>query len=59
MIPWWKSIKFWEAASYVVAALVAYYTDYKLEAAVVLGAVLALLRLLGVEAELRARGLWK
>lgn len=59
MIPWWKSLKFWEALTYVVAALVAYYTDYKLEAAVLLGFVLSLLRLIDVVPELRARGLWK
>lgn len=59
MIPFWKSLKFWEAATYVVAALVAYYTDYKLEAAVLLTLVLAALRLIGVVPELRGRGLWK
>lgn len=57
MIPWWKSLKFWEALTYVVATLVAYYTDYKLEAAVLLALVLAALRLVGVVPELRAKGL--
>jgi hypothetical protein len=57
MLPWWKSLKFWEAATYVVATLVAYYTDYKLEAAMLLALVLAALRLVGVVPELRARGL--
>jgi hypothetical protein len=54
--PFVYSLKFWEAVSLVVAILVAYYTDYKLEAAVVLGVILAVLRLLGVTPELRVRG---
>lgn len=57
MIPFWKSLKFWEAATYVVAALVAYFTQYQLEAGVLLLLVLTVLRLVGVTPELRAKGL--
>jgi hypothetical protein len=57
--PFVYSLAFWKAVSYVVAALVAYFTDYKLEAAVLLAAVLALLNMVGVVPELRAQGLWK
>jgi hypothetical protein len=57
--PFVYSLAFWKAVSYVVAALVAYFTDYKLEAAVFLAAVLALLNMVGVVPELRAKGLWK
>lgn len=57
MIPFWKSLKFWEAATYVVAALVAYFTQYQLEAGVLLLLVLTVLRLAGVNPELRAKGL--
>lgn len=57
MIPFWKSLKFWEAATYVVAALVAYFTSYQLEAGVLLLLVLTVLRLIGIVPELRAKGL--
>ncbi len=57
MIPWWKSIKFWQSFSVVVATLVAYYTSYKLEAAVLEVAILAVLNLFGIVPELKARGL--
>lgn len=57
MIPFWKSLKFWEAATYVVATLVAYFTQYQLEAATLLLLVLTVLRLAGVNPELRAKGL--
>lgn len=57
MVPFWKSLAFWTALAYVVAALVAYFTPYKLEAGVLLAVVLAFLKLLGVTPELRAKGL--
>lgn len=59
MIPWYKSIKFWQSLSLVVASLVAYYTPYKLEAGVLETLILAALNLFGITPELRARGLWK
>ena len=59
MPPFVYSLSFWQAATYVVAALVAYYTDYKLEAGVLLALVLAALKLIDVVPELRAKGLWK
>ena len=55
--PFFYSLAFWEAVALVVATAVATFTDYKLEAAVVLGVILAVLKLFGVNPELRARGL--
>ena len=52
-----KSLAFWKAVSLVVAAMVAAFTDYKLEAALVETLVLAVLQLFGVNPELIARGL--
>ena len=54
--PFVYSLKFWESLAYVIAALVAAFTEYKLEAAVLLTLFLAVLRMLGVVPELRARG---
>jgi len=59
MPPFLNSLAFWQALTYVVAAVVAYYTDYKLEAGVLLALVLAALKIIGIVPELRARGLWK
>jgi len=52
-----KSLAFWKAVSLVVAVLVAAFSDYKLEAAMVEALVLAVLQLFGVNPELRARGI--
>ena len=52
-----KSLAFWEALCLVLAALVAAFTDYKLEAAVLLGVILSVLRLFKIVPELRQRGL--
>lgn len=57
--PFVYSLSFWTALAYVAAALVAYYTPYKLEAGVVLAVVLAVLKLFGIVPELKAKGLWK
>lgn len=57
--PFVYSLAFWQAVAYVVAALVAYFTPYKLEAGIVLALVLAVLKLFGVVPELRAKGLMK
>jgi len=54
--PFVSSLAFWEAVALVVAVLVGFFTDYKLEAAVILGLVLSVLKLFGVTPELRARG---
>lgn len=54
--PFVYSLAFWQALAYVVAALVAWYTPYKLEAAVVLAVVLAVLKLFNIVPELRAKG---
>ena len=55
--PIFYSLKFWEAVAYIVAVVVARFgTVDPLTVAYILGAVLALLRLIGVVPELRARG---
>lgn len=54
--PFVYSLAFWQALSYVVAALVAYFTSYKLEAGVLLAVILAALKLIQVVPELRAKG---
>lgn len=59
MPPFVYSLAFWQALAYVVAALVAWYTPYKLEAGVVLAVVLAVLKLFNIAPELRAKGFWK
>jgi len=61
MPPFVYSLAFWKAVSLVIATLVAAFTQYKLEAAMVEALILALLQLLGVTPELRAkfgRGAW-
>lgn len=54
--PFVYSLNFWQALTYVAAALLAYFTSYKVEAAVLLVAVLGLLKLFGIVPELRAKG---
>jgi len=54
--PFVYSLAFWKAVSLVIATLVAAFTQYKLEAAMVEALILAVLQLLGVTPELRARG---
>jgi len=51
------SLDFWKAVAYVIAALLAYFTDYKLESAVLLAAILAGLNLVNVRPELKEKGL--
>jgi len=51
------SLAFWQALCYVAAALVAYFTPYKLEAGVLLLAVLGLLKIFQINPELKAKGL--
>ena len=59
MPPFVYSLAFWQALAYVVSALVAYFTPYKLEAGVLLVLILAVLKMFQIVPELRARGLWK
>ena len=59
MPPFVHSLAFWQALAYVVAALIAWFTPYKLEAGVLLAVILAVLKLFAIVPELRARGLWK
>ena len=59
MPPFVYSLAFWQSLAYVVAALVAWYTQYGLEAGVLLAVVLAVLKLFNIVPELRAKGLWK
>lgn len=54
-----RSLSFLQALAYVIAAAVAAFTSYKLEAAVVLGLFLAVLKLFQIVPELAARGLWR
>lgn len=54
--PFVYSLAFWQAAAYVIAALVAGLTPYKLEAGVTLTLFLALLKLFQIVPELRAKG---
>jgi len=57
MIPFYKSLAFWQALAYVVAALVAYFTPYALEAGTLLALFLAVLKMINIVPELRVRGL--
>jgi hypothetical protein len=62
MPPFVYSLAFWQALVYVIAALVAYFTPYKLEAGVLLLLVLAVLKMFNIVPELRAKGFkgfWK
>jgi hypothetical protein len=55
-----KSLKFLEAASYVITALVViFFPDVKLEAGVLLLSVVAVLKLFGIQPELRLKALLK
>lgn len=54
--PFVYSLEFWKSLAYVAAALVAWFTPYKVEAGVLLVAVLGILRLFNVVPELRAKG---
>lgn len=54
--PFVYSLAFWQSLSYVVAALVAYFTPYKLEAGVLLAVILAALKLIQVVPQLQAKG---
>ena len=55
--PFFYILAFWQSLAYVVAALVAYFTPYKLESAVLLGLILAVLKMFFIVPELRARGI--
>ena len=62
MPPFVYSLAFWQALAYVIAALVAYFTPYQLEAGVLLALILAVLKMIQVVPELRAKGFkgfWK
>jgi len=59
MPPFVYSLAFWQALAYVVAALAAWFTPYKLEAGVLLAVVLAVLKMFNIVPELKARGLLK
>ena len=63
-IPYYKSLAFWEAVSWLgagVAALLAYFgklpIEYAYSAPVILSAILATLRFFQIEPELKAKGL--
>ncbi len=55
--PFVFSIAFWQALCYVIAALVAAFTSYKLEAGVLLAVALAILKLFDIAPQIRAHRL--
>jgi hypothetical protein len=58
MPPFIKSLAFWKALAYVIAALVLYFApQYALTDGILLGLFLAVLQMFGIVPELRARGL--
>lgn len=59
VIPFWRSLAFWKALTYVVAT-VWYFVDPTTVVTdlTLLGVVQAILQLLGTPAELRAKNLW-
>ena len=56
MPPFIYSLAFWQALCYVIAALVAAFTPYKLEAGILLVLILAVLKIFQITPELRAKG---
>jgi hypothetical protein len=46
-------LAFWQALAYVIAAIVAAFTPYKLEAGILLALILAVLKMFQIEPELR------
>lgn len=54
--PFFYVLAFWQSLAYVVAALVAYFTPYKVESGVLLVLVLAILKMFNIVPELRAKG---
>jgi len=55
MPPFVYTFAFWQALAYVIAAFVAAWTPYKLEAGVVLTLFLAVLKLFQITPEIKAR----
>lgn len=54
MPPFIYSLAFWKALAYVAAALVAYFTDYKLEAGVLLVLIQAVLQMFDIVPQIKA-----
>ena len=52
--PFVYSLAFWQALCYVIAALVAAFTPYKLEAGILLALVLAALKMFDIAPQIRA-----
>jgi len=52
--PFFYVLAFWQALAYIIAALVAYFTPYKLEAGIVLALFLAVLKMFNIAPEVRA-----
>ena len=48
---WYRSLAFWQAVALVIAVAVGWFSDYNIEAAAVLGLILAVLNLLGINPE--------
>ena len=54
--PFVYTLAFWQSLAYVIAALVAYLTPYKLEAGILLALILAILKTFQIEPQIRK---WK
>ena len=54
--PFVYTLAFWQSLTYVIAALVAYFTPYKLETGVLLVLILAILKVFDIEPQIRK---WK
>jgi len=54
--PFFYTLAFWQSLAYVIAALVAYFTPYKLEAGVLLVLILAILKVFDITPQIRK---WK
>lgn len=52
--PFVYSLAFWQSLAYVLAALIAAFTPYKLEAGVLLAVLLAVLKMFQIKPEVRA-----
>jgi len=51
--PFVYTLAFWQSLAYVIAALVAYLTPYKLEAGILLALILAILKTFQIEPQIR------
>lgn len=52
--PFVYSLAFWQALAYVITAIVAYFTPYKLEAGILLTLILAVLKMFDIQPQIKA-----